>query len=65
MIEQMLIQLNDQVSRLAKHNSDLISENELMKANLRIVAEGLRSGVSKIQQKTMARVIEEMLRSEK
>lgn len=58
----MLIQLNDQVSRLAKHNSDLIAENQMLKANLRITAEGLRSGVSKIQQKTMARVIEETIR---
>ena len=38
---------------------------ELLKANLRDVAEQLRSGVSKVQQKTMARVIEQTLEESK
>ena len=40
----------------------LITDNQLLKASLRIIAEQLRGGVSKIQQKTLARVIEENLK---
>ena len=42
-----------------KENKQLTIENEVLKTNLRDVANQLRGGVSKIQQKTMARVIEE------
>ena len=42
-----------------KENKQLITEIEVLRANIRGVANQLRGGVSKIQQKTMARVIEE------
>jgi hypothetical protein len=41
---------------------ELITQNELLKSELRNVAEQLRSGISKVQQKTLARVIEENLK---
>ena len=44
---------------LTEKNEELTIENEVLKTNLRDVANQLRSGVSKIKQKTMARVIEE------
>jgi undecaprenyl pyrophosphate synthase len=37
-------------------------KNELLKAELRDVAEQLRAGISKVQQKTLARAIEENLK---
>jgi hypothetical protein len=62
MINEMLDQLNQQVSKLAKDNARLITEKELLKCELRTVATLLRDGVSKIQQKTLARAIEENLK---
>ena len=44
---------------LTEKNEELTIENEVLKTNLRDVANQLRSNVSKIKQKTMARVIEE------
>ena len=55
----LLYQNNQDIKFLTKQNRELIIENQIFKANLRDVANQLRSGVSKIQQKTMARVIEE------
>ena len=46
------------IYELHKKNEELIIENEVLRVNLRDVANQLRNGVSKIQQKTMARVIE-------
>ena len=43
----------------------LITDNQLLKAELRLIAEQLREGVSKIQQKTLARAIEENLKEMK
>jgi hypothetical protein len=43
----------------------LITDNQLLKAALRIIAEQLKNGVSKIQQKTLARSIEENLKEMK
>jgi hypothetical protein len=43
----------------------LITDNQLLKAALRIIAEHLKEGVSKIQQKTLARSIEENLKEMK
>jgi hypothetical protein len=40
----------------------LVTKNELLKAELRDVAEQLRAGISKVQQKTLARAIEENLK---
>ena len=54
-----LYQNNQDIKFLTKKNEELTIENQVLKANLRDVANQLRSGVSKIQQKTMARVIEE------
>lgn len=54
-----------EIQHLDKKLIDQQVQIELLKANLRTVAEQLRSGVSKTQQKTLARVIEEMLRSER
>ena len=54
-----LYQNNQDIKFLTKKNEELITEIEVLKANIRGVANQLRSGVSKIQQKTMARVIEE------
>ena len=51
--------------KLRELSDELITENQVLKANLRDVAEKLRSGVSKLQQKTLARVIEEMLEEPK
>jgi hypothetical protein len=42
--------------------SKLIRRNELLKAQLRNIAEQLRSSISKVQQKTLARAIEENLK---
>ena len=47
------------IYELHKKNEELIIENEVLRVNLRDVANQLRNGVSKIQQKTMARVIED------
>ncbi len=55
----LLYQNNQDIKFLTKKNEELITEIEVLKANIRGVANQLRSGVSKIQQKTMARVIEE------
>ena len=55
----LLYQNNQDIKFLTKQNRELIIENQILKANLRDVANQLRGGVSKIQQKTMARVIEE------
>ena len=55
----LLSQNNCDIKFLTKQNRELIIENQILKANLRDVAHQLRSGVSKIQQKTMARVIED------
>ena len=55
----LLYQNNQDIKFLTKKNEELTIENQVLKANLRDVANQLRSGVSKIQQKTMARVIEE------
>jgi hypothetical protein len=55
----LLAQNNHDIKFLTKKNEELIIEIEVLKANLRDTAKQLRSGVSKIQQKTMARVIEE------
>ena len=49
------------IYELHKKNEELIIENEVLRVNLRDVANQLRSGVSKIQQKTLARVIEHLL----
>ena len=54
-----LYQNNQDIKFLTKKNEELTIENQVLKANLRDVANQLRSGVSKVQQKTMARVIEE------
>ena len=40
----------------------MVTQNELLKAELRDVAEQLRAGISKVQQKTLARAIEENLK---
>jgi aminopeptidase C len=42
--------------------SKSIRRNELLKAQLRNIAEQLRSGISKVQQKTLTRAIEENLK---
>ena len=55
----LLYQNNQDIKFLTKKNEELTIENQVLKSNLRDVANQLRSGVSKIQQKTMARVIEE------
>ena len=55
----LLTQNNRNIKFLTKKNEELIIENEVLRANLRDVANQLRSGVSKIQQKTLARVVEE------
>ena len=55
----LLYQNNQDIKFLTKQNRELIIENQILKANLRDVVNQLRGGVSKIQQKTMARVIEE------
>ena len=55
----LLYQNNQDIKFLTKKNEELTIENQVLKANLRDVANQLRSGVSKVQQKTMARVIEE------
>ena len=55
----LLYQNNQDIKFLTKKNEELINENAVLRANLRDVANQLRSGVNKIQQKTMARVIEE------
>jgi hypothetical protein len=55
----LLAQNNHDIKFLTKKNEKLIIEIEVLRANLRDVANQLRGGVSKIQQKTMARVIEE------
>ena len=47
------------IYELYKKNEELIIENEVLRANLQDVANQLRIGVSKIQQKTMAKVIED------
>jgi hypothetical protein len=43
----------------------LITDNQLLKAELRTIAELLRKGVSQIQQKTLARAIEKNLKEMK
>jgi hypothetical protein len=55
----LLAQNNHDIKFLTEKNKELTIEIEVLKANLRDVANQLRGGVSKIQQKTMARVIEE------
>ena len=55
----LLTQNNRDIKFLTKKNEELITENVVLRSNLKSVADQLRSGVSKIQQKTMARVIEE------
>lgn len=55
----LLTQNNRDIKFLTKKNNELITEIEVLRANIRGVANQLRHGVSKIQQKTMARVIEE------
>ena len=55
----LLTQNNRDIKFLTKKNNELITEIEVLRANIRGVANQLRGGVSKIQQKTMARVIEE------
>ena len=55
----LLAQNNHDIKFLTKKNEELIVENEVLRTNLRSTANQLRNGVSKIQQKTLARVIEE------
>jgi hypothetical protein len=61
----LLAQNNHDIKFLTKKNEELIIEIEVLRANLRDVANQLRGGVSKIQQKTLARVIEENLKEMK
>jgi hypothetical protein len=70
-IEQLTITNQDLKYQLIKKSGEqvlddfskdkLITDNQLLKAELRLIAEQLRKGVSKIQQKTLARAIEENL----
>jgi hypothetical protein len=55
----LLAQNNHDIKFLTKKNEELIVENEVLRANLRSTANQLRNGVSKFQQKSLARVIEE------
>jgi hypothetical protein len=55
----LLAQNNHDIKFLTEKNKELNIEIEVLRANLRDVANQLRGGVSKIQQKTLARVIEE------
>jgi hypothetical protein len=55
----LLAQNNHDIKFLTEKNNELITENGVLRSNLMSVADQLRGGVSKIQQKTMARVIEE------
>jgi hypothetical protein len=55
----LLAQNNHDIKFLTEKNKELTIEIEVLRANLRDVANQLRGGVSKIQQKTLARVIEE------
>ena len=55
----LLAQNNHDIKFLTEKNKELTIEIEVLRANFRDVANQLRNGVSKIQQKTMARVIEE------
>jgi len=58
----LLAQNNHDIKFLTKQNKELITQNECLKAELRDVAEQLRAGISKVQQKTLARAIEENLK---
>ena len=61
----LLAQNNHDIKFLSEKNKELIIENEVLRANLRDTAKQLRGGVSKIQQKTLARSIEKNLREMK
>ena len=55
----LLYQNNQDIKFLTKKNEELTIENEVLRENFRDVANQLRNGVSEIQQKTLAKVIEE------
>ena len=74
-VSAMLRQQAQEIDNLKKIVEDAIKQafyeddyhkatvkNELLKAELRDVAEQLRAGISKVQQKTLARAIEENLK---
>ena len=61
----LLAQNDSDIKFLTEKNKELIIENEVLRANLRDTAKQLRGGVSKIQQKTLARSIEKNLREMK
>jgi hypothetical protein len=61
----LLAQNNHDIKFLTKKNEELTIEIEVLRANFRDVANQLRGGVSKIQQKTLARAIEENLKEMK
>jgi regulator of replication initiation timing len=63
---RLLLSLSENdIKFLTEKNKELTIENEVLKANLRDTAEQLRGGVSKIQQKTLARAIEEFFGEKK
>jgi cell division protein FtsB len=62
MINEMLDQLNQQVSKLAKENEILKKHNQEFREQLNIVARNLRNGIGKSMQKVQSRAIEEVLK---